>query len=330
MKHKALFIGFFALGFGFFTLWQFSFGVAQGVLSGGREAAFEKLGEAVSSEDVAPLRKPAKQKIVLVFGGDVMLGRMVNYVLKQAQDYNLPFTEIKSVWQDADVVMVNLESPLAEDCPVRNDTTLTFCAETKLSQVLQGAGINLISFANNHYLDYGNTGWQATNKYLSQAGIGVVNQTEPLIREIKGKRIGFLAFNLTWNNVSSEDLLSAISQLRPAVDFLAVNYHWGEEYEDYPNEYQKRIAQLSINAGADLIIGHHPHHLQSIEEYQGKYIFYSLGNLVFDQLWSEKTRQGMLVKTEYELESGQVSYQTFQTRIEDWAEVEIVPLGGTN
>jgi len=322
MKHKALFFGILALGFGVFTLAQFLLGTTP------EAAAFKKSGEAAFIEDQTSLREAEKEKIVFVFGGDVMLGRMVNYELKRKGDYGIPFQNIKDVWQDAAVVMVNLESPLTEDCPVRNDATMILCAETGLAGTLREAGVNIVSFANNHYLDYGNKGWQDTNKYLGQAGIGVVNQGQAFKKEIQGREIGFLSWNLTWDNVFEDELRFKIQDLGKQVDFLVVNYHWGDEYQDYPNEQQKRIAHLSIEAGADLIIGHHPHHAQTVEEYQGRPIFYSLGNLIFDQLWSEKTRQGMLVRVEWQpirQGSGQaVSYKTFSTRVDNWVKVRVV------
>jgi poly-gamma-glutamate synthesis protein (capsule biosynthesis protein) len=103
-------------------------------------------------------------------------------------------------------------------------------------------------------------------------------------------------------------------------DLVIVNFHWGEEYTDEPNEYQKQIAHLAIDSGADIVIGHHPHHIQPIEEYKGKLIFYSLANLFFDQLWSEKTRYSMLARVSWDTNAGALAYTTSTTYMKNWVE----------
>lgn len=271
---------------------------------------------------IAEIASGQQKKIVFVFGGDVMLGRMINWELKQLGDYSVPFQRIKTVWQNAEVVMVNLESPLVEDCPVKPSRTMTFCAEPQFARVLKDAGVTHVSFANNHYFDYGRIGFEQTNKYLRDQGIEVINHGQELIQEIQGERIGFLSWNLTWNSVSENVLQSAVFSLRPRVDFLVVNFHWGEEYKDQPNEYQKKLARLLIDSGADLVIGHHPHHIQAVEKYKGSLIFYSLGNLIFDQMWSEKTRLGMLAKITLYPETHRISYEVIKTKINNWIEIE--------
>ncbi len=287
------------------------------------QAAFD---ENLFKEDFNPqnsLNFADDSLITLVFGGDVMLSRKINYLLKQADNYFIPFINLEKFFKSSDISMINLESPLVENCPVLNNSTMTFCAEEKFAEVLKQAGINYVSFANNHYLDYGNKGYDSTNKYLQNQNIEIINNGQGKITTIKDKKIGLLSYNLTWNNITNEELASKIENLKNKVDFLIINYHWGEEYQDEPNNYQKEIAHLSINSGADLIIGHHPHHVQPIEKYNGKYIFYSLGNLVFDQNWSYKTRIGELVKITLNNDN-QVFYEIYPTRIDDFINVKVV------
>ncbi len=288
---------------------------------------FEVLGQAAFDENLFSENHNFQNfndnsSIVFTFGGDVMLSRKINYLLKQADNYFIPFINLEEIFKSADVSMINLESPLVENCPVLNNSTMVFCAEEKFAEILKQAGINYVSFANNHYLDYKKEGYDSTNYYLQQQKIEVINHGEEKIATIKDKKIGFLSYNLTWNNVENQELASKIKNLKSKVDFLIINYHWGEEYQDEPNGYQKEIAHLSIDNGADLIIGHHPHHIQPIEKYNGKYIFYSLGNLVFDQNWSYKTRVGELIKITLNKDN-QVFYEIYPTRIDDYINVKV-------
>ncbi|KKU46531.1 MAG: SH3 type 3 domain protein [Parcubacteria group bacterium GW2011_GWB1_46_8] len=267
---------------------------------------------------------PNQEPILFAFGGDVMLGRRVNYELKQVGDYAVLFRDIKKQWEGADVVMINLESPIYESCPIVDNTTMQFCAESVFADTMAGAGITHVSFANNHMLDYGKQGMDDTNRLLGEAGITVVNHGVLTISEITGKKIGFLSWNLTWNNVTEHEIKNALGEAKGAVDLLITSFHWGKEYTDESSEYQKHIAYVSIDNGADMVIGHHQHHVQPVESYNGKLIFYSLGNLVFDQLWSEKTRQGMLALVSWNTESGSLSYTTSSTYMKNWTEITCV------
>lgn len=116
-----------------------------------------------------------------------------------------------------------------------------------------------------------------------------MGQTYNVGYKATGLKPGVAVYNL-------EKLKKEIKSLRNKVDFLIVQFHGGREYTYQPNREQVLFAHAAIDAGADLVIGHHPHWIQTIEKYKGKYIFYSLGNLIFDQNWSQKTKEGLLVK----------------------------------
>jgi len=268
------------------------------------------------------------QPITFVFGGDVMLGRKVNYEMHQRNDFSFPFVSITPIFAGADAVLVNLESPLYEPCPVSNASSMTLCASPESARALARAGVTLVSFANNHMRDYGAAGIAQTNDLLAQQGIGVVNNGKVFIREVRGYKVGLIAYNLTWGNVLDSDIRVAIEHARSQVDMLIASFHWGDEYTDEPNAYQKRIAHAAIDAGADVVIGSHPHHVQPIGQYKGKYIFYSLGNLIFDQMWSEKTRIGALIKFVWNAEQGDTSYEIIPTKIFDFAQPQL--LGGAD
>ncbi len=249
------------------------------------------------------------RSIQFVFGGDVMLGRMVGYLANRRGDYSYPFQDVAPFFRAADAGSVNLESPLLETCAVSSASSMRFCAEPEFAQALAQAGIATVSFANNHMLDQGAQGVRDTNALLSGAGIRVVNHASSTIEDVRGKKIGFVSFNLTWGNVGDEEIRTTIQDLRNRSDFTVVNFHWGEEYRATPTEEQKRIGRLAVDAGADVVVGHHPHVLEPIEQYKGKYIFYSLGNLVFDQSWSQATMQSALVKLSWSPDTDALSYE---------------------
>jgi poly-gamma-glutamate synthesis protein (capsule biosynthesis protein) len=121
------------------------------------------------------------------------------------------------------------------------------------------------------------------------------------VRTIRGLRFGFLAFNGVGEWFDRQSVATAIRQADPQVDVLAVSFHWGKEYESLPQADQWlapddpiEIAHLAVDAGADLIIGNHPHWVQAVELYKGKLIAYAHGNFIFDQMWSPEVRRGVL------------------------------------
>jgi poly-gamma-glutamate synthesis protein (capsule biosynthesis protein) len=125
----------------------------------------------------------------------------------------------------------------------------------------------------------------------------------PIVKEIKGSKIGILGYNqippLT-NTAAPENITNEINELKNQVDLIVVAFHWGTEYVSKPNTNQVALAHQAVDAGADLIIGDHPHWVGAIEFYKEKPIFYSVGNFVFDQMWSTETRQGIIVLAQYE------------------------------
>jgi len=266
-----------------------------------------------------PVPTPSPPPITFVFGGDVMLGRAVNATLVERNDYFYPFSEIAAALQAADFSFTNLESPIVENCPVVRAATFTLCAPPQAAEALQRAGIDAVSFANNHYLDYGNTGVRDTGKYLLGARILPIMQGNPEYVLVRGKRIGLLAFNLTWPGNTEAHILQLVTDTKLHADLVIVSFHWGDEYTDTPSESQKSLARAVIEHGADLIVGHHPHHLQPAERYKHGLIFYSLGNLVFDQMWSEKTRRGALVKVSWYIDNA-LELEILPTKIYEFSQ----------
>ncbi|HAX97604.1 MAG TPA: hypothetical protein DCY12_01575 [Candidatus Atribacteria bacterium] len=233
--------------------------------------------------------------------GDILLDRGIRMIIeKKGQDY--PLKEIDLYLLNRDLVLGNLEGPLSERGEVLKKKYV-FRGDPTYVAVLEKAGIKLISLANNHIMDYGNLALIDTIVNLKNAGLypfgAGENQKEALKPVIIHKNGLILSFFGSLGHpfqvesvdpktsglcqVGLDEFVSALQDIRDQVDFIIVSLHWGLEYESLPHPHQVEVAHQLIDNGVDLIIGHHPHVIQGIEKYRGKYILYSLGNFLFDQ-----------------------------------------------
>lgn len=246
--------------------------------------------------------------MTLVASGDVMLGRSVGEGVRRYGPL-YPFEHVTDVLTGADVAFVNLESPLSEGgAPAPKD--FVFRGPPEAAQGLAQAGIDIVSLANNHALDYGLPGLEETRAALEAAGVAYVGAGDneaaarsPLIIERNGLRLAFLAYvNTPRDSVSGFDVFETaatadgpgmawatpeavaadVAAAARQADVVIVSLHTGFEYQEPPNDLQVALAHAAIDAGARLVLGHHPHVLQGIERYGDGLIIYSLGNFVFD------------------------------------------------
>ncbi|MFH1180961.1 MAG: CapA family protein [bacterium] len=267
---------------------------------------------------------PAPSLVSLALVGDIMLDRGVELKIKNegANDFRFPFLKIADELKKADVVFGNLESPIS-DQGEKIGSIYSFRADPKAIDGLIYADFNVVSLANNHALDYGRKALEDTYSRLEKAAIsyagGGMDEKQaltPIIKQINNTKIGFLAYtNLcqeSWrpgkeksgiNCVSENDLESVRNNIKNAkekTDILIVSLHAGEEYTQKLTAFQEKFAKTAIDSGADIVVGHHPHVVQKNERYKDGYIFYSLGNFVFDQSFSKETMQGQIVKVSIE------------------------------
>lgn len=263
--------------------------------------------------------------VSLLFTGDVLLSRHIlsNY---ESQGIDGILSEsLHNEMNQADILMVNQEFPFGTTGEKAEDKEYTFRVEPTHVGILKEMGTDIVSLANNHVLDYGTNALEETFQTLNEAGIlyggagdSVERAKQMQTVEAAGETYGFIAASRvipveSWNiensvpgvftTYSSGAIVSAIEEAKKTCDFLTVYVHWGIERSTTPEDYQVSLAHEYIDAGADLVIGSHPHVLQGIEFYQGKPIFYSLGNFIFNQS-IEKT---MLVKIERETGDTKVS-----------------------
>ncbi len=253
--------------------------------------------------------------VTLTLTGDILLDRGVkNYLDREGTGY--PYEKVKHILQKSDIVFGNLECPLTKGgIPVLKSRNLIFRAEPSNAKALASAGFNVLNLANNHSIDYGHAGISDTIKALEAAGIRTVGAGEDsdkarcaLYINIKGLSVGFLGYSAfpregyfyfpdrpdiayIDTSVISDEIRSANNNC----DILVVSFHWGKEFDFYPLEQQKQLARLAVDSGADIVAGHHPHVLQGIEEYGEGYIFYSLGNFIFDRQVPSGTDETVIV-----------------------------------
>lgn len=278
---------------------------------------FEKeISEISQAQILISFKKPPKI-ITLFFVGDIMLNRGVERSVNKygKKDWKFPFLKIAKDLKKADILFGNLEGPIS-DKGRKVGSIYSFRADPKAIEALKYASFDILSVANNHIFDYGREAMEDTFLRLKEAEIDYVgggfNAKEahsPVIKEIRGVKIAFLAYtNLGskyWTanqersgitELTKEKLEKNVKKAKDIADLVIVSFHFGDEYQTKSSSTQKFWAHLAIDSGADLVIGHHPHVVQEIENYKGKYIAYSLGNFIFDQSFSKETMQGLLLK----------------------------------
>ena len=235
----------------------------------------------------------------LIATGDVIPARSVNYQTLQANDFTWPFTHTAEILKQADLTFINLESPLVPNCPVTNEGMI-FCGDPRHIEGLQFAGVDIVNLANNHLGNWGQEGIISTQQLLNQANILTTGCLGPTYTNINGLRLAFLGYNDIpefvpgLSQVDKNKIKTEVSRAKQQADIVIVAFHWGVEYTNQPTSRQQELAHWAIDAGADLIIGNHPHWIQPVEIYQNKLIMYAHGNFIFDQMWSLETREGVI------------------------------------
>jgi len=223
--------------------------------------------------------------------GDLMLARGIN----PGPD---SLSYLGSDISVADLAMANLESPLAP-IPPETESTYNLCAFSGHASLLDAWGFDLLSLANNHALDCSQDGIAITISALDAAGIqSIAPGSEPVLREVNGLKLAFLAFDDVSSPLDETTAETAIRSARDDGAQVIVSVHWGMEYQGSPSDRQESLAQAFARAGAALIWGHHPHVLQRVDwiESEGRktLILYSLGNALFDQGGLADTRRSAL------------------------------------
>lgn len=246
-------------------------------------------------------------RVIAGLVGDLGLGRYITSVARVKKDFSWSFRQISPWLNQNDFNLANLESPIIADCPSGKSGTFTFCGDPQFLPQLRNFVLNL---NNNHILNYGVNGLTQTQAFLPQSFY-----SNFYVKKINGISFGFLGYDfITYPQTDPQIILQKIKLLRPTVDYLIISLHWGNEYLPQPEKWRLNLAHQLIDAGADVIHGHHPHIWQGVETYKDKLIFYSFGNFIFDQSWSPETSHSQIARVIFE-KGKSLKYELFPIEI---------------
>jgi len=256
------------------------------------------------------MKWPENVKITLTLVGDIFPAELPytrNYGIRTQfkKHKGIPWNnKLRNILGVNDITLGNLESPLISD---GNNACNTFYGDPEFADFLKECGINVLNIANNHILEQGDNEYLETIEHLYKAGIGVTGNSDSniLYREIYGRKFAIAGFsNVDLNTINNNGRFAVLNENnviatlkvmhRNKADFKILCFHWGNEYIHIPSLDQRKLAYRFIDEGADVIAGHHSHVIQPFEKYKSGYIFYSLGNFMFDYIHSEMVSVGLV------------------------------------
>ena len=255
-----------------------------------QETVDRENGEELSSSGEEP-KEQLPVEITISAAGDVTMGgyRGQGYewsfqqMWEQQNDPAYFFENVEPIFSADDLTIVNLEGPLTTATVFRESQTYCISGDPAYVEALTAGSVEAVSMANNHLMDYYEAGRDDTVAAVEGAGIVYAFNDRVGIYETKGIRIGLISVNVIGYGSGVEKFIKkGMEELKEQqANLILVNCHWGVERENVPEDYARRLGKNCIDWGADLVIGHHPHVIQGIERYNGKYIVYSLGNFCF-------------------------------------------------
>lgn len=273
---------------------------------------------------IGQVEAPAEPSIRLyyaqiLFTGDLFFDRGIRYYAAKGGSNEFIFEKIHSQLLNNDLVVANLEGPITDyksvslGTGVGDPNNFVFTFDPSLAKTLFDENIRMVDLGNNHISNFGREGVASTKAYLSEAGVGYFGTPDgpksaiSIINEI---RIAFVSYNeFSMQDNEQQATLDAIKKAKKDSDAVVVLCHWGAEYKLISSSNVQKLARQFVDAGADLIIGGHPHVIQQMEEYNGKRIYYSLGNFVFDQYGFKNCQDGLGVQVKIYKTSKRIDFK---------------------
>lgn len=246
--------------------------------------------------------------------GDCTLGTDENFnqsrslnAFYNSQGADYFFKNVRSILEKDDLSIVNFEGTLTTST-TRAEKKFAFKADPEYVNILTSGSVEAANIANNHSSDYGEVSRTDTLEILEDAGIAAFGYEQVQFLDVNGVKVGLTGiYELAEHLGKKQQVKENIAALKEAgAELIIVNFHWGIELEYVPNETQKKLAHLAIDEGADLVIGHHPHVLQGIEKYKGKYIAYSLGNFCFGGNSNPQDKDTIIFQQTFTIEDGKL------------------------
>lgn len=283
------------------------------------QAAEEETAGAFSAESAAEsLPEETEPEIVTITvsaAGDCTLGR------DEGNDYSMSFnkrfedtddpgwflSQVQSAFGTDDLTIVNFEGTLTTETS-RADKTFAFKGDPSYVSVLTEGSVEACNLANNHSFDYGRQSYEDTKKYLEEAGIVTFGYDRSRVIDVKGIKVGLVGtYELERGIGSKEIMLEQIQWVKDnGAQLIIASFHWGDEGYYHPNDIQIELAHAAIDAGADLVLGHHPHLLQDAEVYNGVHILYSLGNFCFGGNKNPKDKDTLIFQQTFTFADGEL------------------------
>lgn len=276
----------------------------------------EKKAEVTKTE---PVKKENKE-FTLSFAGDCTLGtdtkfsysgNFIDVFNRNGKDYSYNFKNVYPIFSKDSLTVVNLEGTFT-DAAKKAVKTYNFKAPKDYVNILKEGSIEAVNTANNHCYDYLQKGFDDTIATLKEAKVGYFGNGYSYVKEIDGVKFGFLGYSLINKEISNSKLKNDIKKLKDQGCFVAVTFHWGIERDYYPSAVQKTLAKYSIDNGADLIIGHHPHVLQGLEVYKNRVICYSLGNFSFGGNSNPSDKDTMIAQVKLNYQGNDIKGYSFK------------------
>ena len=283
------------------------------LLTGGKK---QKEETAISEEmEKTTKRKNKTVSFIISAVGDCTFGTDENFAYEgsmpakydEVGDFNYFFENVKSVFEADDLTIVNFEGTLT-DSTTREDKQFAFKADKSYAEILTDGFVEAANLANNHSKDYGEQSYNDTMDALDEAGITNFGYDRVAIKKVKGIKVGLVGTYVLADGLGVKDSMEKnIQDLKDGgAQVIIASFHWGEEKAEYPNDVQVELAHAAIDAGADLVLGHHPHVLQGIEQYKGKNIVYSLGNFCFGGNMYPSDMDTMIFQQTFTLKGGKL------------------------
>lgn len=269
---------------------------------------------AFADEPVATAPKAKADKtvnITISAAGDCTLGVDSRYNSVFNSYYNRKgsayfLKKVRSVFAKDDLTIVNFEGTLTTS-KKRADKAFTFKGPAKYASILKKGSVEVVTLANNHSRDFGAKGLADTKRTLKKNGIPYCQNTTIAYKTVKGVKVAFLGFNAL-EKTTKKQIKAGIAKAKKAkAAIVIVSFHWGIERDYYPASTQKKLGRYAISCGASLVLGHHPHVLQGIEEYKGRYIVYSLGNFCFGGNTNPKDKDTMIFQQTFTVKNGELT-----------------------
>jgi poly-gamma-glutamate capsule biosynthesis protein CapA/YwtB (metallophosphatase superfamily) len=273
----------------------------------------------VDEEEIIPV--DTYDTITISAAGDVTLGRDEKFGWERTFDHELElqngdfgyfFRNVKDIFEADDLTIVNLETTLTT-ATKKAEKKFRFKADPSYVEILKQGNIEAVSIANNHTLDFLDKGYKDTLETLDEAGVGYFGYEHKFITQVRDTKIGLLGYySMKVTDKLKNEIKQAIEELRnEGTDLVIIMFHWGIERDYWPNSVQKELAYFSIDSGADLVLGSHPHVLQGIEVYKGKQIVYSLANFCFGGNKNPNDKDTMIYVQRFNFKNGELISQDY-------------------